>query len=148
MVDLLNLVRVYYLSKFSTGYCIHTSDVRTIVLEHAYRGFVFSKNTTRLDLHLAYSCTYNIITAALSQCYNIYICILINLYCSTRVQLLISSLLISSCNNIALRFLYTVHKQTIVPMCARLPSASVDAAACRILLLYCRSVLFARKRFI
>ena len=127
MVDLLNLVRVY-LSKFSTGYCIHTTDVRTIVLEHAYRGFVFNKNTTRLDLHLAYSCIYNIITAALNQCYYIYICILINTYCSTRVHLLISS-----CNNIALRFLYTVHKQTIVPMCARLP-ASVDAAACRILL--------------
>ena len=70
MVDLLNLVRVY-LSKFSTGYCIHTTDVRTIVLEHAYRGFVFNKNTTRLDLHLAYSCIYNIITAALNHCYNI-----------------------------------------------------------------------------
>ena len=42
MVDLLNLVRVY-LSKFSAGYCIHTTDVRTIVLEHAYRGLFLIK---------------------------------------------------------------------------------------------------------
>ena len=82
------------------------------------------EHTVPLLLLLIEFCINNVIFCRT----HFYICILINTYCSTRVQLLISS-----CNNIALRFLYTVHKQTIVPMCARLP-ASVDAAACRILL--------------